>query len=181
MITNGEILTSPKPTAFDRDVVQLAGLSHDAWRSSREVGRDGLYAPRRKSTGDEAWIAGHGGDATFDLANTDFQDLPPDWQEENAASAKVALEHAYRTAFYGADNYGERRFLYFPAFTNDAGRGVHIEWLERNAEHAAAGQNLPFDRLSEEGRKTKTALFTHVPPTSLTGTWPMVVFLSPTI
>jgi len=72
-------------------ITKLANLMHEKWREARKK-EDGAYEPRIKKTEDILWTEKHDGKNEVDIANTDFGELPKDWQEENLLSAKVAVE-----------------------------------------------------------------------------------------
>ena len=71
------------------------------------------------------WIEKNKGDGNVDIANTKFEDLPGDWQQENLSSAGVAVEKI-----------------------EDVLNLVHDKWLDRNDENAGLEQKVQFSRLS---------------------------------
>ncbi|HSX16407.1 MAG TPA: hypothetical protein VLF40_06455, partial [Candidatus Saccharimonadales bacterium] len=145
-------------TPFDQDVMRLASVSHNAWRSGRRL-PDGSYNPRPKSTKDEAWTVAHDGLTVVDIANTDFPDLPADWQEESKASARVALREAYQVALYGVeDNLGDS-FMHYQQRVDDAGNVIHIEWLGRNHATATKQQRRAFARLSADEQQKDADIY----------------------
>ena len=96
---------------------------HKEWRAKR-VKDDGTYEPRPKQTQDKIWIKKNG-KTEVDIANTEFSELPLDWQEENLLSAKVAIEKM-----------------------EDVLNIVHDKWLDRNDSFAQPQQKTQFSRLS---------------------------------
>lgn len=112
----------PKPP--DEVVASVASRLHDAWRAGRKKD-DGTYEPRMKDDG-------KGGEV--DIANTNYADLPPKWQEENKKAAESALQAIL-------DNPD--------ADTEELADIVHQQWLARNGEWAPAEQKLPYAELSE--------------------------------
>jgi|GEM_PF-6252546 len=156
---NKERLSS-ETAQFEHDVQRVAAMAHDAWRMTRKFDeKTGLYEPRLKPTIDETWIASRGGEASCDIANTSFDDLPADAQAENLASAQCAVTQAYKTAFYEKDNYDARPFLHFASNTDDAGAGIHDAWLDRNKSTASAGQKGDFDELTEEEKDKDRSIY----------------------
>lgn len=106
-------------------ITALASLLHESWRKGRYVEETKSYTPRIKTTTDKKWIDAHGGSTEVDIANTPFDELPTDWQEENLLSAKVAIEKM-------------EEVLYL----------VHDNWLDRNDGHASVDQKVQYSRLS---------------------------------
>jgi len=104
----------------------LAARLHKEWRNLR-FKKDGSFEPRHKKTKDKKWIEEHGGNDDIDIANTDFEDLPKDWQEENLLSAKVAIEKI-------------EDVLYI----------IHDKWLDRNEEFAEENQKMQYSRLPND-------------------------------
>lgn len=104
--------------------VNLASLIHKEWRRTR-LKPDGTCEPRIKKTIDTNWIEKNKGDGNVDIANTKFEDLPEDWQQENLSSSKVAVEKI-----------------------EDVLNLVHDKWLDRNDENAGPDQKVQFSRLS---------------------------------
>ena len=70
--------------------LEVGSRLHDNWRAPRKL-EDGTYNPRMKPTSDAKWIAAHGTDQV-DIANTSFEDLPADWQEENLLAGREAVD-----------------------------------------------------------------------------------------
>lgn len=115
-------------------IIKLAELMHEKWREARK-NEDGSYEPRIKETKDASWMEKHDGKSEVDIANTDFQKLPMDWQEENMLSAKVAIEKI-------------EEVLYI----------IHDKWLDRNDQHAEDRQKVQYSRLSEEEKGKDIAI-----------------------
>lgn len=118
----------------------LASVLHESWRSNRRT-PDGSFEPRLKKTVDTIWIKANQTDEV-DIANTSFLNLPFDWQKENLAAAKVAMQEVVTAHEQGIELDS--------AFVEEASEQVHIEWLERNREWAPENQKLPYTQLSEE-------------------------------
>ena len=95
-------------------VVEMAAALHEEWRKTR-LKADGTYEPSFKKSKDEAWTAAHGTD-DVDIANTCYADLPSNWQADNYAAAKAAVEAVAR---FGV--------------TEEAGSLIHEDWMELNA------------------------------------------------
>ncbi|PIR05512.1 hypothetical protein COV56_02355 [Candidatus Kuenenbacteria bacterium CG11_big_fil_rev_8_21_14_0_20_37_9] len=77
-------------------------MLHDEWRKPRL--KDGLYESRVKKTKDQDWIKAHRGTDEVDIANTDYINLPSDWQAENKASAEVAVDEVLKNKEKNFDN-----------------------------------------------------------------------------
>lgn len=105
-------------------ITALATLLHESWRKGRYVEEGKSYTPRIKTTTDQKWIDAHGGSAEIDIANTSFDGLPTDWQEENLLSAKVAVEKV-----------------------EDVLNLIHDNWLDRNDQFASPEQKAQYSRL----------------------------------
>jgi hypothetical protein len=100
----------------------------------------GNYEPRIKTTKDEKWIEEHGS-SEVDIANTDYVNLPEDWQAENKAAAAVVVgimvENNGEVGLEGEQFY-------------EIGEKIHSAWLDRN-EWAKGGElDVPFHELSPE-------------------------------
>jgi hypothetical protein len=122
--------------------MNLASILHDAWRAPRKLeGGDGTYGPRIKSTSDTAWISRHGVDVC-DIANTDFVDLPADWQAENLAAAESAL-----------------RIILIHHDLESASAALHEDWMQRNPKAAwNAAQHVPYAELPEDEKAKDRAI-----------------------
>lgn len=70
--------------------LEVGSRLHDNWRAPRKK-EDGTYEPRMKPTSDAKWIEEHGTDQV-DIANTSFENLPMDWQEENLLAGREAVD-----------------------------------------------------------------------------------------
>ena len=121
-------------------VKEVASDLHDEWREPRKIS-DGEYEPRIKKTDDEKWIEENSTNE-IDIANTNYEELPSDWQEENKASARVAISEIIK-----ATNKKEQLD---DSFIEYASATVHEKWLYRNGEYAPPEQNKPYNELSEE-------------------------------
>jgi len=104
-------------------VNQIAGKLHEKWC------RDRGYAPRLKTTADGKEI---------DIANLDFEDLPPKWQRENLAAAESVLD--IMKSHPGID-------------TESAANLVHVGWLQRNRDWASPDQKKDYEDLSEKEKE----------------------------
>lgn len=118
----------------------LASAFHEDWRKTR-LQEDGSFAPREKQTSDEAWIANHGVD-TVDIANTAYEDLPLDWQQENRDAADVVVGILLEYDGFVPLNREEER--------NRVGDIVHHAWLERNDWAQGGDLDKPFWMLPVE-------------------------------
>lgn len=128
---------------------KLASALHEDWRKTRQQ-EDGLFEPRIKATKDEAWIEAHGSDQV-DIANTQYGDLPKDWQQENHDAAGVVVE-----LIDNIDESNKSRDN-LAALVEDTesdtysaiGEEIHSAWLKRN-EWAKGGElDVPFESLPQ--------------------------------
>jgi hypothetical protein len=122
---------------------KLASSLHDKWRETRKK-EDGSYEPRWKSTKDQKWINQKGTNQT-DIANTDYENLPEDWQAENKASAEVAVEEIAKAINQGK-SLDEN-------FVESASAVIHKRWVERNESWAPSEQKVPYTELVEEEKE----------------------------
>ena len=133
-------INEPSLEARDAAVTALASEFHENWRKTR-LDADGSYEPRVKPTEDQAWIETHGTDQV-DIANTAYEDLPLDWQAENAAAAAVVVdvmnEH---NGVVDIDN---------PTIRSSVGEKIHTAWLSRNGRAKGGELDVPFDELPQD-------------------------------
>lgn len=127
---------------LDSEIDSMASDLHEEWRRPRSL----EFEPRIKKTTDEKWIKENGTDQV-DIANTDFNDLPSDWQEENMAAA-VAVTNAVEQS---------------PTVESAAAK-VHDAWLDRHGREEwvkEAGLDVPYDQLpAEEKEKDRSQVMT---------------------
>jgi hypothetical protein len=114
---------SMKEEAEHPAVKAFASQAHEDWRRGFDPEGSGKERVKKNSDGSEGNI------------NVPFDDLHPDWQRENLAAGRAALE-AVQT--YGDD-------------TEAAAEHVHNEWMKRNpkADYNAA-QHVPYEDLPED-------------------------------
>lgn len=125
-------------------VKNLASQYHEGWRASRAK-EDGTYEPREKRTIDDKWIERQGTNVV-DIANTDFDDLPSDWQKENLDAASVAQ---------GLLELGKKMQIDVTSdlFIERAASSIHDAWLSRhgNEDWVKGGElDVPYSELPEE-------------------------------
>lgn len=118
----------------------LASKFHEQWRADR-LQDDGTFEPREKPTKDAAWIEAHGTDVV-DIANTEFADLPSDWQAENATAAGVVVDLLSERD--GKVDLSDEKTR------NEVGDIVHTAWLARNEWAKGGDLDVPFADLSDE-------------------------------
>lgn len=92
----------------DKLINSVASTLHDQWRAPRKIENSDKYDPRWKPAGDPLLEARYkvqlqpgetkdnvrmtaDGNIEIDIANTDYENLTPKWQQENLASAEVAV------------------------------------------------------------------------------------------
>lgn len=132
-------MTQPSPEAVEHAVDALATQFHEDWRKTR-LNEDGSYEPRLKQTKDKEWTSRHGTDQV-DIANTNYADLPSDWQAENKAAAEVVVGVM-------AENDGKVD-LSDPKTRNEVGGKIHDAWLSRNDWAKGGELDVPFSELPE--------------------------------
>jgi hypothetical protein len=130
-------------------VNEAAGYLHEKWRGSRKNSY-GDFKPQIEKTKDETWIEANGCDE-IDIANTIYANLPADWQEENKASARVAINEIIRAIDQSSLN---------STFIERASAIIHARWLERNGGYATPEQNKPYDELSENEKDKDRQIIT---------------------
>jgi hypothetical protein len=141
-----EMLLTHKPDeevhveSRDEKIAKLAAAYHDAWRLA-QMKDDGTLEPQLETTTDEEWIDTHGTDQV-DIINTEYSDLPADWQAENKAAADVALGIM--------EQIGGKVDLSDPEQYSSAGTIIHNAWLSRNVLDEDRHLFVPFDELSQE-------------------------------
>ena len=108
----------------EREVLShmLASDLHEDWRNTRKRA-DGTYEPRMKKSKDESWNRRHGTDEV-DIANTQFKDLPSNWQYENLEAARTAIDLVFADVMMAEDIDEEK-------MERMAGE-VHKAWVGRN-------------------------------------------------
>lgn len=127
---------------------------HEAWRAPRKK-EDGSFEPRMKKSKDEAWNTAHGTD-DVDIANCSFEELPSNWQFENLAAAKVAINLVFGKVMAGEILSPEEEETYASI--------IHEEWLRRNnwvfdPEYGDPKLAVPYiDLPQEEKDKDKAQL-----------------------
>lgn len=121
---------------------QVASRFHDMWREERKL-EDGTYDPRVKTTTDEEWIREHG-THEVDIANTNYVDLPQDWQAENRAAAEDAITLI-------RENHGKRIDTSDVEKFEKIGDKIHRrQWLKRNKYAQNTDKDIPFKYLPLE-------------------------------
>lgn len=105
-------------------VTAFASKAHDEWRQGWIKQNSGKSVPRIKKNSD-----GSEGDI-----NVPFGKLHPDWQRENLAAGRAAMQAVKQ----------------FPNDIEKASEFIHNEWMKRNpkADYNAA-QHVPYDQLPE--------------------------------
>ncbi len=144
---------TPEINIEQERVNNLASALHEDWRKTR-LQEDGTFEGRVKPTKDEAWIAGHGTDQV-DIANTEYVDLPEDWQAENKAAAEVIV--GILSESHEAPDLSDEEHI------SMVGEKIHTAWLARN-EWAKGGdldvpfKDLPADEQAKDINQLKIAL-----------------------
>lgn len=140
-----------KENNMEQKINNLASLLHDKWRAPRFKKEIGDYGPKIEITKDKKWSGEHGGKTEVDIANTRYEDLPSDWQEENKASAKVAVEEVEKAMTTGIP--------LDDLFLESASSVLHDKWLEINTgSESTIEQKKPYTELSEEEKERDRAI-----------------------
>lgn len=116
----------------------LAAKLHQQWAENFRLEGG---TTRIKSTTDASWISANGTDQV-DIANTEFEALPSDWQDENYQSALVAKQLL-------------ETLTTIPDLTHEAtrlslGAVIHDAWLARNTWAKETPLGETFENLSRQ-------------------------------
>jgi len=137
-LESGNLVSTPEARELATEA--LASQFHEAWRETRKQ-EDGSFEPRIKETKDQEWAEAHGTNEV-DIANTEFADLPSDWQKENADAAEVVVglidSHDGEIDLSDADT------------REQVGSTIHDAWLERNDWAKGGELDASFVELSKE-------------------------------
>ena len=125
-----------------RRITHLARILNDEWRRPRWREESQDYEPKLKKTEDQVWSQAHGGATEVDIANTDYEVLPRDWQEDNRASAEAAVTEVEKAKQAGVPIN--------EAFVEGASAVVHDKFLERRGSAVPSEQDRLYTKLSEE-------------------------------
>lgn len=130
-----------------KEIVALASRFHEDWRKPR-LKEDGTYEPRwKRIKKDKEFIANAVNSDTVrvtadgvevDIANTSFEDLPFDYQEENLLAAEVVVNLLKGKKKLSAEEIEELSSI------------VHDEWLKRNTWAAGGELDVPYKDLPED-------------------------------
>lgn len=150
-----ETQEAPEPSVEAREaaVAALGSAFHENWRQTRKQ-EDGSFEPRVKETKDKAWIEAHGTNQV-DIANTEYEDLPEDWQAENKAAAEVVVGIIHEANGQVDLSDEETR--------TSVGNQVHDAWMSRN-DWAKGGeldkpfQDLPADEQAKDIEQVEVGL-----------------------
>ena len=123
----------------ERQIEMLARICHDVWRAPKRIGISTYYQSTIRAAKDPAWTAAHDGREQFDLANTDYADLPAFWQNENRTSARFALDWVY--------SLQNAQIPFNHDIVKELAAGIHAAWsgrrTDRSEEARAAFDLLP--------------------------------------
>ena len=126
---------------MEKIIKKIAWIFHESWRKSR-IDKNGVCKPIMEKSEDEEWTKKHW-TQTVDIANTEFEDLPSNWQRENLEAAKVAVGLVYKKVVDWEKITSE--------MIEEMSNIVHIKWLERNwIEWSFENQRVNYENLSEE-------------------------------
>lgn len=99
-LTNARLISNNNSYLSDDSIKAAASLLHEDWKSDYldiTVSDKICYTPCMKETIDTDWIDEHGGVDTIDAANTSFDDLPDDIQDDFRDPAVNALLYIFET------------------------------------------------------------------------------------
>lgn len=119
---------------------EIASQLHEDWRKTR-LNEDGTYEPRLKPTKDQEWINAHSGISEVDIANSTYDELPSDWQAENAAAGEVVATELVILQRNGVEITLE--------VVDEVSSKVHDKWLERNTWAKGGELDVPYSELPE--------------------------------
>lgn len=153
-----ETLSDEQRGIISQQTTELGSLLHDEWRATQPKLEDGTYKPRVKvfvqtEEGKEKWFneAEIPANSTElkrqDIANTDFENLDPDWRAENGSAAEVAMNLVWeaKTTSKELDD----------SFIEEASSTVHDKWKERNPWNEKL--QVPYLELPEEEKERDRA------------------------
>ena len=128
---------------FNIKAVKLASVLYNVWRKPRLL-EDGTYEPKIKNTSDGYWILFYGTDKV-DIANTEHEDLPTDWQESNKFAAIDAIGIIVATSL-PPQYTGEINDEYIEMVSSY----LHDAFISRRKGNVPDKQKVPYSELSEE-------------------------------
>ncbi|MBQ0017282.1 MAG: hypothetical protein KBT30_01460, partial [Clostridiales bacterium] len=127
---------------------KIASDLHEDWRKTR-LKEDGSYDPRWKKIKDEQFISklnnnklpsnirlNEEGAYEIDIANTSYENLSADWQEENKKAGEVVATIILR------EEETEKKYS-----EGKIGAIIHDAWLARNDWAKGGELDVPFDKL----------------------------------
>jgi len=119
-INEANKVTNKNASTFIRT---FASNAHEAWRKEYQEKNGNTPRIKKNSDGSEGDI------------NVPFHKLHPDWQKENLAAGKAALEAVKK----------------HPDDREAASEHIHNEWMKRNPKGDwNASQHVPYKELSDE-------------------------------
>jgi len=137
---------------------ELGALLHNEWRAPR-LKEDESYEPRFKvliqtKEGKKKWYnegepnipAGAEELQRQDIANTDFENLVPYFQEDNKMAAEAAMGEVFKAVENSID-------LNDSSFIESASSVIHDDWLKRNGYRATETQKKPYQELPEDEKE----------------------------
>jgi hypothetical protein len=147
MVQNYQVVSHADPVWLrTQQINMLARISHDLWRSDKRVSGTPFYQTTMRPVNDAKWTQRHDGAETFDLANTDFADLPLFWQQENVKNAEYALNAVISLLSFGAPlNNGAVWSI---------AAGNHGRWAERRTDRSASDRDVFAMLPSAEQKKS---------------------------
>ena len=124
---------------------RIAAALHEVWRSTR-LQPGGTYLPRPKR-------CQLGADTTvYDIANLNFKQLPPEFQDANLTAAHVACAFLERRCAEGMDLLGDTAFL------EEGSAHQHEAWLEQNPWCTDPAQNCAYSELADVEKEKDRAI-----------------------
>ena len=153
-----ESLSDEQKGKMAKEIAEVGSLLHEEWRSPRKL-EDGTYNPRVKvlvqtEEGKEKWLDEEKIPTNStelkrqDIANTEFKDLDPHWQEDNRAAGEVAVNLVWE-----AENNSKELD---DNFIEEASSAVHEKWKER-APWADDALKVSYQELPENEKEKDRA------------------------
>lgn len=167
-----EILPLVPGQSNKKTLKQAATSAHKEWQKNWQSQNGD--EPRWKDTKDEKWISKHGTDKV-DIAHTDFNQLPKDWQKDNVLGANSAMkavqeqiaEQLKESVDYnngvirtGPEVFSKENIDKCSIDIEKASAKVHDAWVKRNGAQdwvKETGLDKPYAELPEDEKEKDRA------------------------
>lgn len=146
------VVTLPNETQQrTRQIRMLASICHDVWRAPKRLGALPYYQETLRPARDPEWVMAHGREWA-DIANTDFDDLPRYWQNENLKSAKIALD--------AVDSLLALGIAFTPDVVTQVAARVHGAWAGRHRTDRPQADREAFAKIPASEQEKSIAIAT---------------------